>query len=97
MPAVLLVLALTVGALGAAAHHVRLADAAADAARALGRGESTAAAAAIAAQIVPGSAMLASSAGELVCAEVATPWALPGGRETDIRLAARACALGGGR
>ncbi|WP_083710062.1 TadE family type IV pilus minor pilin [Leifsonia sp. ALI-44-B] len=97
MPAVLLVLAMTVGALGAAAHQVRLADAAADAARALGRGESAAAAGALAARVAPGSQLATSTDGELVCAEVAKAWALPGGRATGIRLVAYACALGGGR
>jgi len=97
MPAVLLVLVMTIGALGAAAHQVRLADAAADAARALGRGESTAAAGALAARAAPGSQLSTSTDGELVCAEVARAWALPGGRATGIQLVARACALGGGR
>jgi hypothetical protein len=97
MPAVLIVLAMTVGALGAAAHQVRLADAAADAARALGRGESVAVAGVLAARLAPGSELSTSTEGELVCAEVAKAWALPGGRATSIRLVARACALGGGR
>lgn len=97
MPAVLLVLALSVGALGAAVHQVRLADAAADAARALGRGEPVSSAGALSAQLAPGSTLTTSSEGDLVCAEVSRPWALPGGRATGIRLAARACALGGGR
>lgn len=97
MPAVLLVLAMTVGALGAAAHQVRLADAAADAARALGRGESAATAGALAARVAPGSELSTSVDGQLVCVEVSKAWALPGGRATGIRLAARACALGGGR
>lgn len=97
MPAVLLVLAVTIGAQGAAAHQVRLADAAADAARALGRGESAAAADAVAQRIAPGLALTVSSRGDLVCAEVTKPLALPGGRATSIRLAAHACALGGGR
>lgn len=97
MPAVLLVLALSVGALGAAVHQVRLADAAADAARALGRGEPVSSAGALSARLAPGSTLTTSSEGDLVCAEVSRLWALPGGRATDIRLAARACALGGGR
>lgn len=97
MPAVLLVLAMTVGALGAAAHQVRLADAAADAARALGRGESAAAAEALAARVAPGSELSTSTDGVLVCAEVAKAWALPGGRVTGIRLAAHACAMGSGQ
>jgi hypothetical protein len=97
MPAVLLILALTVGTTSAAVHQVRLADAAADAARALGRGEAASSAGAIAAQVAPGSALTTSTDGELVCVEVTRPWALPGGRITGVTLVARACALGGGR
>ena len=93
LPAVLLALMLGVGALGAAATQVALQDAAADAARLLGRGESAArAAAAVAA--VEGATMSSRDGAGLVCVTAAAQARI--GRLISIPLRADSCALAGG-
>ncbi|OJU41699.1 MAG: hypothetical protein BGN97_08540 [Microbacterium sp. 69-10] len=93
LPAVLLALMLGVGALGAAATQVALQDAAADAARLLGRGESAArAAAAVAA--VEGATMTSRDGAGLVCVTASVQTRI--GRLISIPLSAGSCALAGG-
>ncbi len=96
LPAVALVLAVCVGAVGVGSQQLRLQDAAADAARGLGRGESVSAVQHRAARAAPGSALAEWHSGELVCARVTVdargPAAVAG-----LRLAAESCALDGGR
>jgi len=93
LPAVLLALLLGVGALGAAATQVALQDAAADAARLLGRGESAArAAAAVAA--VEGATMTSRGVADLVCVTASVQTRI--GRLISIPLSAGSCALAGG-
>jgi hypothetical protein len=96
LPAVALVLAVCVGGVGVASQQLRMQDAAADAARGLGRGESSTAVLERAARAVPGSALERHSAGELVCVRLAAPargpLALAG-----LVLSAESCALDGGR
>ncbi|MGQ7311671.1 TadE family type IV pilus minor pilin [Microbacterium arabinogalactanolyticum] len=93
LPAVLLTLLLGVGALGAAATQVALQDAAADAARLLGRGESAArAAAAVAA--VEGATMTSRDGAGLVCVTASVQTRI--GRLISIPLSAGSCALAGG-
>ena len=70
MPAVLLVLGMVLGGIQLGALQVRVQDAAADAARSLGRGDSTPALAARLAQQVPGAHWTSSRSGALVCASV---------------------------
>ncbi|MFK4731203.1 TadE family type IV pilus minor pilin [Agromyces mediolanus] len=95
LPAVAAVLAICLGAVLLTAQQVRLSDGAADAARALGRGESDAAAAAIASRVA-GRAVALSSVpdGEFVCATITAP---AGGLLAAVELRASSCALAGGR
>jgi hypothetical protein len=74
--------------------QVRLTDAAADAARALGRGESEAAAEAIADRITGGSALAVFVEEPFVCAALSAGGA---GLLAAIELRAESCALTGGR
>jgi Flp pilus assembly protein TadG len=96
LPAVALVLAVCVGAVGVGSQQLRLQDAAADAARGLGRGESVAQAAGRAARAAVGSDLASWRSGELVCARLTAaargPVAVAG-----LRLTAESCALDGGR
>ncbi|MFD5226598.1 TadE family type IV pilus minor pilin [Microbacterium sp. NPDC058342] len=94
LPAVLIALLLGVGALSAAATQVSLQDAAADAARLLGRGEDAARAAGVVRTAVAGARMTSSRSGDLVC--VTTTAELGVGRVISIPLRARSCALHGG-
>jgi hypothetical protein len=95
LPAVAAVLAICLAAVLLAAQQVRLSDGAADAARALGRGESESAAAAIAAR-VSGAAVRVGSTndGTFVCVTLSAPAA---GLLAAIELRASSCALAGGR
>lgn len=95
LPAVVLALALGAGALGAAARQVALQDAAADAARLLGRGEDGGAAADIVRRAVPGSTMSSGPSGDLVCVTARSDVGI--GSLVRIPLQASSCALGGGR
>jgi len=96
LPAVALALAACVGAVGVGSQQVRLQDAAADAARSLGRGDSTSAAQELAARGAPGASLAAWRSGELVCARLTAdargPVAVAG-----LLLTAESCALDGGR
>ncbi|GGM57125.1 TadE family type IV pilus minor pilin [Microbacterium saperdae] len=94
LPAVVLTLALGVGALGAAARQVALQDASADAARVLGRGESMAAAERIVSGAVPGAGLSSSRGDDLVC--VTTRVEAEIGGLIRLSLRARSCALDGG-
>ncbi|MCK2037599.1 hypothetical protein KZC51_15825 [Microbacterium sp. SSW1-49] len=94
LPVVVLTLALGAGALGAAARQVALQDAAADAARMLGRGESDDAAARIVSGAVPGAGLSSSRGDELVCATTSADAEIGG--VIRLPLMARSCALDGG-
>ena len=91
-PAVLGVVALLLGGVQVAALQVRVQDAAADAARGLGRGDSAAAVAGRLDQQVPGAALSSWADGDLRCVRVEIaptgPVALLG-----LRARAGACAL----
>jgi hypothetical protein len=91
LPAILLVVLLGVGALGAGARQVRLQDAAADAARLLARGDDPGRAHALVAS-AGGSASI-EPRGDLVCviARAPAPLALP-----LPELTVTSCALAGG-
>lgn len=92
LPAVALVLVLSLGALGAGSRHVRLQDAAADAARLIARGESEGRASAAVAAAVSGAGIGIAHRGDLVCVTAAAPalGAVP------VPLTATSCALDGG-
>lgn len=91
-PAVLGVVALLLGGVQVAALQVRAQDAAADAARGLGRGDAPVAVAGRLERQVPGAALSSWADGDLRCVRVdvapAGPIALLG-----LRASARACAL----
>jgi len=70
LPAVLLVLGMVLGGIQLGALQVRVQDAAADAARSLGRGDSSATLAARLARQVPGARWSSTRSGALVCAHL---------------------------
>ena len=95
-PAIVLVLALCLGALQAVTHQLRIADAAAGAARGLGRGDDDATVLGRA-RIEVGTVSLSTEReGEFVCARLSSP--CPPGPFTVVGLtiSARSCALQGG-
>lgn len=94
LPAVILTLLLGVGALSAATTQVSLQDAAADAARLLGRGESVAAAHAAVAASVSDARVSNELHGDLTCVSARVDVTV--GRIISIPLAASSCALSGG-
>jgi hypothetical protein len=71
LPAVILVLAMVLGGVELGVLQARLQDAAADAARSLGRGDSEPDVASRVAQQVPGARWSSSRSGALVCAHLA--------------------------
>lgn len=91
LPAVVLVIALGVSALGAGARQVRLQDAAADAARLLARGDDHGRAQGAVTAAADGATMSIERSADLVCVTASAPATLPG-----LTLAARSCALAGG-
>jgi hypothetical protein len=94
LPAVVLTLLLGAGALGAASRQVSLQDAAADAARLLGRGEGADAAAGVVAAAVPGAGLASRGEGDLVCVTASIDVAIGGLLTVPMR--ASSCALSGG-
>lgn len=94
LPAVVLVLAACLGALGLAATHLRAHDAAADAARLLGRGETVGVAQQHVSRTAPGSRLAVSRPADLVCATVRVEQRV---LLIPVELTASSCALDGGR
>ncbi|WP_141651216.1 TadE family type IV pilus minor pilin [Microbacterium sp. 3J1] len=94
LPAVVLTLLLGAAALGAAAQQVALQDAAADAARLLGRGQSEGDARHVVATAVPGARLSSGGSGDLVCVTARAEVAV--GAIIRVPLHASSCALGGG-
>jgi hypothetical protein len=92
VPAVTLVLALGLTAVQCGAIQVGLADASADAARMLGRGDPPGRAEARVAAVQPGASMSVQRGGALVCVE-ATASGPRGGLGAALRFSARGCAL----
>lgn len=95
LPVVVLVLLLGVGALTAASRQVALQDAAADAARLLGRGEDPASAARVVHGAVPGAGASFARVDDLVCATATLRVGV--GAVVSFPLRASSCALDGGR
>jgi Flp pilus assembly protein TadG len=93
LPAIALVLAASLAAVHVAAVQVRLADAAADAARALGRGEGESVAAGIASRNAAGARLSTSVEEPFVCA---TLTGRAGGVLSALELHAESCAMQGG-
>ena len=96
LPAVVLVLGLCLGAVQVVGQQVRLTDAAADSARALGRGETHDRAAQIARQLVATATLGAEADGQFVCARLSAPSGIGPFAAFGITLEARSCALAGG-
>ena len=90
-PAIALVVLFGVGALAAGAKHVRLQDAAADAARIVARGEPADAATGVVTAAVAGAAASVEQRGDLVCVTATAPSGI-----VAVSLSARSCALAGG-
>ena len=95
LPAVVLALLLGAGALRSASRQVSLQDAAADAARLLGRGEGVDAAARVVTTAVPDAGMSHRSSGDLVCVTARVDARIGG--LISLPLTASSCALDGGR
>ncbi len=90
LPAVVLVLAACLGAMTVVGAQIRLQDAAAAAARSVGRGDGVG----VVARLAPGATTEQWTDGDLVCVAVsskATLLAVP------VAIVARSCALGAGR
>ena len=96
LPAVLLVLATLLGGVQVASAHLRAQDAAADAARSWGRGDSSGAVAARVQRQLPGASVARASRGDLVCATVRARPAGPLAR-LGLTVSATSCALAGGK
>lgn len=94
LPAVVLVLALCLSGFQLAGQQLRLQDAAALAARSLGRGDTPSS---IVDRLVPGASVSGSRSGDLVCATVSIGSATALGDLAGIDLRASSCALAGGR
>lgn len=95
LPALLLVVALGIGALAAGGHAVRLQDAAADAARLIARADDESRARAVA-EAAGATSFGVSTQGDLVCVEVASPVHLGIVPTGGFDISARSCALDGG-
>ncbi|WP_448003683.1 TadE family type IV pilus minor pilin [Agromyces bauzanensis] len=93
LPAIALVLAACLASVQLVGQHVRLTDAAADAARALGRGESTAEAGAIADRVSGGASLAVAEDGVFVCVTLQAPGR---GILSAVVLRAESCAVSGG-
>ncbi|NQX10914.1 pilus assembly protein [Microbacteriaceae bacterium VKM Ac-2855] len=92
LPAVLVILALCVGAIASTAQYTRLVDAAADAARSLGRGDADVVSAV--ARVDPGASVVTGTDDGLVCVDVgAVIHPLP---TVGVPITVHSCALGEG-
>jgi Flp pilus assembly protein TadG len=96
LPAVIVVLACCLGAIGVASQQVRLSDAAADAARTLARGDPVAVAASRVRQVAGQAQMTTSSSGDFVCVELTADAGIGPATLVGVRLRASGCALAGG-
>lgn len=93
LPAIMIVLALGLGALSAGARQVQLQNAAADGARLAARGEDAARVASAVEASVPGASAVIDRRGDLVCV---TATASAGGMAAVTSVSATGCALAGG-
>ncbi|BDZ65697.1 TadE family type IV pilus minor pilin [Agromyces mangrovi Wang et al. 2018] len=93
LPAVALVLAICLGGVALLTRQAVLADAAADASRAVARGEADARAAAIIARVAPGAGIRLERSDGFVCVHVRDPAPVA---LLPLDASARACALEGG-
>jgi len=96
LPAVMIVLGCCLGAIQVVGQQVRLTDAAADAARALGRGDGVDRAAGLVRRSVGDVGFDTERRGEFVCARLSAPAAFGPFAAFGLTVAARSCALAGG-
>lgn len=96
MPAIILMLSCCLGAIHVVGEQVRLADASADAARALSRGDDEQRVRALVGELVPGASLGVTQRGEFVCARVATDAGAGSLAALGVRIDASSCALAGG-
>ena len=96
LPAVVIVLVCCLAGIETTGQQVRLQDAAAIAARSLGRGESAGTALGRARQLAPGVSLGTAADGDLVCAVLRHRAAGPAGL-LRLTLEARSCSLGDGQ
>ncbi|MFF2369936.1 TadE family type IV pilus minor pilin [Agromyces sp. NPDC058110] len=94
LPAIMLVLAFCLASVHLVTQQVRLTDAAAAAARALGRGEGVDFASGIASRIAGRAELASSDDGTFTCVTLS---ASGGGLLSLVRLTSEACAMSGGR
>lgn len=95
VPAVLLVLGFALGCLGVVAQQVRVTDAAAGAARSVGRGDSMGVASARVAAWIGAAQVGSWREGEFVCVSVQQAPGFAPVAAAGLRVAARSCALAG--
>jgi hypothetical protein len=96
LPAVVLVLGCCLGAVQVIGQSVRLTDAAADAARALARGDDIGGVGDLVRRSVAGASVTAEHRGEFVCASLSVPSAFGPFAGFGVTVEARSCALAGG-
>lgn len=96
IPAVVLVLGCCLGAVQVVGQQVRLTDAAADAARSLGRGDGTERASGLVRQSMAEASLATERRGEFVCARLSVPSAFGPFAAFGLTVTAESCALGGG-
>jgi Flp pilus assembly protein TadG len=92
LPAVLLVLAAVLGGVQLGTQQLRLQDAAADAARSLGRGEAASAVGSLIARVAPSAGWTVARPAGLVCVHLTASAAPPAGL-VGLEAAATSCAL----
>jgi len=96
VPAVLLVLALCLGAVQISGQQVRLTGAAAAAARSLARGDGEDRVAGLVARLVGPAAISTQRQGDFVCVRLSAPSAFGAFAAFGVTVSAGSCALGGG-
>lgn len=93
VPAVILVLAFCLGALQVLTQQLRLTDAAADAARALARGDGERVANARLQRVAPGASLAVNGEGEYLCAVASSPAVFEPAAAAGLIVRGRGCAL----
>lgn len=92
LPTVILIMAVSLGALSASVERIRLVSVAAGVARALARAEPLEKIEQVYSSQLAGRKLVISQSGELICAKVGLSLKLPGLPDFDLRLAESQCA-----
>jgi Flp pilus assembly protein TadG len=93
IPAVFVVLAFVLGGFQLVTQQLRLADAASDAARVLGRGDGDPAAADLVSSLAAGATMSSAASGQFVCVSLQEASGFGPAAALGITVSARGCAL----